>query len=73
MDQQDKYNKATELATGLNGEYTHMDKAGMDKHIWFHYDFKYNRKINEFMYECHMNNIGLLIKNTGRTSCAILI
>jgi len=73
MDQQDKCNKATEIATEMNGEYSHMDRSGVDKFIWMHYNFDHNLRINEFMHECYMNNIGLLLKNTSKTSCAILI
>jgi len=73
MDQQDMYHKANEIATEINGEYTHMEKAPIDKHIWFHYKFDDNRKINEFMYRLHINHIGQLLRNTGLTSCAVLI
>ena len=73
MDRKDMCEKATEIATNMNGVYTHMDKSGIDKFIWMHYNFDNNLKINEFMHECHINNIGHLLRNTSNTSCAVLI
>ena len=73
MDKKDMCKKATKIASNMNGEYTHMESSCVDKLIWMHYNFDNNLKINEFMHECYMNNIGLLLRNTSNTSCAVLI
>ena len=73
MSQQDMYEKAIEIASDMNGEYTHMEASGVGGIVWIHCNFNDNRDINIFMSQLHTNNIGYVIRNTGHTSCAVLI
>jgi hypothetical protein len=70
--QEEMYEKATELADLWMGKYSHVEET-VGNLVWFHYNFNDNLKINQFIYDLHTHNIGLLVKNTSDTSCAVLL
>lgn len=75
QEKRDIINKANAIAKILGGDMSHysLNAYHSDSLITMHFNFPDNRDINRFMHDLHVNHIGLLLENTSKTSCAVLI
>lgn len=73
MSIQDTYDKAVEIAKENDGEFSHINTFLNNKHMWVSFNFQDNKSVDEFIYELHTNNIGLVVNTPNDNACEVLI